>query len=170
MAENTLTCEGCGKEIHAGEKIWLVDIGNGEQVLHPSADCLIDLVQPIKTAIVADIDERDISTEYLNEPKNSASAPTPGSWMNKGQDKDRNYVIASCEVNEYGEDTAVAYVCNERDLGVIIHAPQLLEVLEELVKLNLFKERIGETSEYKRKATEVWERAEQLLSDFIDCD
>lgn len=47
MPKHKTTCAGCGGTIHAGEAIWVSDIGEDEKVItHPLADCLKKCIKP----------------------------------------------------------------------------------------------------------------------------
>lgn len=90
-------------------------------------------------------------------------------WMNMGPNiEGESYLIVCINVDPKEDYKSVALVNDEKDVGIILHAPEMHKLLHELVMLNLLKKQIGETDYYNQRIEESFFKAEQLLCDFVE--
>ena len=96
---------------------------------------------------------------------------TEGSWLDNGphiEGDKGEHLVCSTLLDKTNDYTSVALVKNERDVALILQAPEMYWVLEEIVMLNTFKKHFGETATYRSRMNKAMSEAELIIYDFID--
>jgi len=90
-------------------------------------------------------------------------------WFNNGPNIDAGYFqIVSTELDETNDYKLIALVPDndEKTATLIVHTPEMLEILTVLTALNKHVKQFGESDFTERNFKETFFRAEQLLCDF----